>query len=159
MAGVYLDAIADADIAKDQIFPASIIKWEIRENGGTSDQWQSIGDISDGVIDGVEVSQAVAGGAKRQMGFMFTATASVVATGSNMRAALANIASYVTDSRLTDINGHIWTFAQEDSAIRGDLVVSESVANSNDVSSSRMFNLEARGFMTMAKWNSIFATS
>ena len=157
--GVYLNAIADADIAKDQIFPASIVKWEIRENGGTSDQWQSIGDISEGTIDGTEVFQPVAGGAERQLGFMFTATASAVITGANMRAALANIASYVTDSRLTDINGHIWTFAQEDTLIRGDLTVAESSANSNDVSSSRMFNLRAKGFMTVSKWNSIFSTS
>ena len=157
MSGTY--ALAAADYAKNQGFPASIVKLELRENGGTSDQWQSIGDITGGEMTAEGLFQTVSGGAKRQHGVMLSIKGSIVATGTNMRTALANIASTVTDVRATDINGHVRTFAQEVTGIRGDLVIGEAISASDTVDGDVLIPFEWTGYATLAKWLAMFATS
>lgn len=157
MAGAF--TLADASIAKDQIFPASITKIEFRENGGASDQWQSMGDIDDGVFDVTPAFQAVSARQQRQIGFNLNFTGNLVVTGDAMRAALINVLSYVVDLRFTDINGHVFTIAGEASGIKFDLVIGENVSASNDVSQSRKFTVTGSGFANGTKWDALFATS
>ena len=151
--------LAASAIAKDQIFPASIIKIELRENGGASDQWQSYGDPDDCVLDVTERSQPVGGNVARQFGFAISLTGAIVVTGDAARAALKNILNYVVDVRLTDISGHVYTLAGEASGITFDLRIGENISASNDVSQSRKFPITGSGFATGTKWDAMFATS
>lgn len=157
MAGAF--DVAAADIAKGQQFPASIVKLELRENGGTSDQWNSYGDVSGCTLSVEGVLQTVSAGAERQVGVNITLEGNIIATGTNVRTALIKIKDYVVDVRATDINGHVRTFAQEDSGIRGDLVIGESIADSDTVGGAVMIPFRWKGFATMAKWLAMFATT
>lgn len=157
MAGAF--TLADSAISKDQIFPASITKIEFRENGGTSDQWQSMGDPDDVVLDCTAAFQAVAGRQQRQTGMNISLTGNLVVTGDAMRAALMQVRNYIVDVRLTDINGHVWTLAKEASGYTFDVTIGENSSASNDVSQSRKFPIIGSGFCTMAKWDTMFATS
>ncbi len=151
--------LAAGSTSKDQIFPASIVKIEFRENGGASDQWQDMGDLDDGVFDVTAAFQAVSARQQRQIGFNLNFTGNLAVTGDAMRAALKNVLSYVVDLRFTDINGHVFTIAGEATAIKFDLVIGENISASNDVSQSRKFSVTGSGFATATKWDALFATS
>jgi len=157
MAGAFTTTAAA--IAKDQIFPASIVKIEFRENGGNSAQWESMGDIDDGVFDVTAAFQPVSARQQRQFGYNLNFTGNLVVTGDAMRAALINVCNYVVDLRFTDINGHIFTLAGETSAIKFDLTIGENISASNDVSQSRKFPITGSGFANKTKWDALFATS
>lgn len=151
--------LAAAAIAKDQIWPASITKVEFRENGGASDQWQSMGDIDDGVFDVTAAMQPVSARQQRQFGYALNFTGNLVVTGDAMRAALVNVCNYIVDLRFTDINGHVFTIAGEASGIKFDLTIGENISASNDVSQSRKFVITGSGFANKTKWDALFATS
>jgi hypothetical protein len=157
MAGAF--TLAASAISKDQIFPASITKIEFRENGGASDQYQSMGDIDDGVFDVTPAFQAVSARQQRQIGFNLNFTGNLTVTGDAMRAALKNVLLYVVDLRFTDINGHVFVLAGEASGIKFDLVFGENISASNDASQSRKFPITGSGFATGTKWDTLFSVS
>lgn len=151
--------ILAADIAKDQGFPASIVKIELRENGGTSAQWVSYGDVTGAELNAEAKFQTVSGGAQRQHGMMITLTGNFVATGVNVRTALAKIADYVTDVRATDISGNTYTLAQEATGARGDLVIGNAITGSDTVDGDVLIPFTWTGYMTMAKWLACYAAA
>lgn len=157
MAGAF--DIAAADRAKSQQFPASIVKLELRENGGTSDQWVDYGDVSGMTLNVEAVFQTVSANAERQVGVNIVLEGNIVASGTNIRTALIKVKDYITDVRVTDINGHVRTFASEATGIRGDLVVGEAIGDSDTVGGAVLIPIRWKGFATMAKWLAYFATS
>jgi hypothetical protein len=110
-------------------------------------------------LTGEAVFQTTAANTERQIGIKFSAEGFITVTGANMRAALVNVASYVVDTRLTDINGHTWTFSSAASGIKCDMTIGETIESSDDVSGSRRFPVRISGFATMSTWNNAFATS
>ena len=150
---------AAADRAKDQIFPASIIKIELRENGGASDQFAEMGDSSEGEFTAEPAFQAVHARQQRQFGYNLNFTGSLVCTGANMRAAINAALSYVVDLRFTDITGDTFTLASEDTGIKFDMTVCEEITGSNEVDGARRFMLTGSGFATGTKWAALFAAA
>jgi len=150
--------LAAADWSKDQTFPASIVKLEIRENTGASDQYQELGSVSDMTLSNEAAFQTAAGGREIQVGHNFTIEGFIVTASANMKTMLANIASYIVDIRATDINGHTRTLSST-TGIQLDMVVGEVIESSDDISGSVRIPVRIKGFMTMALWASTFATS
>ena len=107
--------LAAADVAKAKIFPALITKVEIRASGENVSQYQDLGKIVDGEITAEPAGQPIAGGSMAQMGFNLKWKATVVASGTTLRTALALVTSNFTDVRITDINGivHVFTNTTE----------------------------------------------
>ena len=154
MSGVY--SVAAADINKSQQFPALINKFEVREHGGDASQWQSIGRIEAGELNFEARSQTSAGGVPNQLGWMATFTVNGIVTGDNLRTALAEIVNTASEARLTDVNGHTYTFSKQTNE-DVDWEMGDNV--SGDGENAKKFTITGGGFITKPTYLSLFATT
>jgi len=130
---------------------------EIRAGGEASDQYQDLGPIAEGSLVLSPRSQPRAGGLPTQFGFGIETSFKVLATGTNMRAALTNILDNFAEIRITDVNGHKYTFVGTTSTVVGeiDLTIQEDVAGQFE--GARMFSIAGAGYITMARFTAMYA--
>ena len=149
--------VATADWAKAEIFPALIKTIEIQKGGEASDQWQTVGRINAGVLKLDAVIQNSAGGVPSQVGYKLSLSAEILATGTNMRTALNLILANFAQARITDVNGHTYTFAGTSTTANGemDLTVGDSIEG--DAEGSRKIMLTGAGFITAARYTALYA--
>lgn len=157
MAGTF--TVADADIGKGKVFGALINKAEIRAGGEASDQYQSVGAIAEGSISFTPALQNRSGGMPTQFGWKVEISLKILATGTNMRAALVKIIDNWAEARLTDVNGHKYTFTGTTASAAGeiDLTVEDTV--SGDYENSRFFLVKGAGYITKARYTALYAES
>lgn len=143
-----------ADYARDQIFPALLNKIEVK--GAAEDP--ALDYVEVGPLDGVKlnaepVNQNSSGGVPIQLGFKISLEGMVLATGTNMRTAVAAVIGNAHDAKLTDVNGHTWELLSTEFA----LTVGEAVEG--DFEGARKFPIKGAGYLTKARFNAIFTAT
>ena len=156
MAGVF--TLADADIAKGKAFTALINKFELFAAGETSDQYQGLGRIAGGKLTLKKASQKSSGGIPTQLGYHVELQVQVLPNGTNVRTAVNKIIANYSACRLTDVNGHKYTFAGTTTAAAGDidLEVEENI-DTDTGDDARKIMIYGSGYITSARFTAIYS--
>lgn len=147
--------LAAADILKDQIFPALIKNIEIRE-GGSSDasQYQSLGRVIEGKLNLKAATQKSAGTVPTQVGYFLELSVVCATGGTNFRTAVNKIIANFAECRLTDVNGHKYTFIGGATA-EMDLTIEEEIAG--DGGDSGKITITGGGYITNTRYTALFS--
>ena len=105
-----LTPAAAAAYAADQRFPALITSISLMDAGADSSTYFVLGNLIDPKLTYEPVQGTYGGDVPFILGYKIAFEATVVASGTAMQATLVSLIQNAHDTRLTDINGHTWTF-------------------------------------------------
>lgn len=142
-----------ADVARDQVFPALIKKIELKGSEELEAAYADVGPLDGCKLTIDAVSQNSSGGVPIQLGYKVALEGTVLATGTNMRTAISNLIGAAHDSRLTDVNGHVYEFLSSEFALTHGEVIE------GDFEGARKIPIKGGGHLTKARYTAVLSTS
>ena len=139
--------------AKNQFFGASIVKIELKDAGANSSDYFEIGRIKDASLQIQARSDTDSRNVTLQFGYGIEFSCMALGTGSDLMTLSSEISANDHDVKMTDINGHTYTFTYDQFQLSMGHQIEGQYEN------DKYMTINGGGTLTSAEFASMFATS